>query len=109
MGNELYTANLIVRMTENEKKNLALAASKKGVSISKFVRDSVVNPPSVTRAEYNEIKSMIIYEIRKLGVNINQIAKKYNEYAYVEPSLELLDKMNQIVGLMYEINDKIEE
>ena len=38
MGNELYTANLIVRMTENEKRNLALAASKKGVSISKFVR-----------------------------------------------------------------------
>ena len=38
---------------------------------------------------------MIHYEIRKLGVNINQIAKKYNEYAYVEPSLDLLDKMNQ--------------
>ena len=109
MENELYTANLIVRMTENEKKNLALAASKKGVSISKFVRDSVVNPPSVTRAEYDEIKSMINYEIRKLGVNINQIAKKYNEYAYVEPSLDLLDKMNRIVGLMYEINERIKE
>lgn len=109
MNNEPYTNNLIVRMTDREKRNLALAASKKGVTISKFVRDSVVNPPNVTRAEYNEIKSMINYEIRKLGVNVNQIAKKYNEYAYVEPSLDLLDKLNKIIELMYEINDKIEE
>lgn len=109
MSNELYTSNLIVRMTDREKQNLVMAASKKGVTISKYVRDSVVNPPSVTRAEYNEIKSMINYEIRKLGVNINQIAKKYNEYAYVEPSIDLLDKLNKIIDLMYEINDKIED
>ena len=109
MSNDLYTSSLIVRMTDREKQNLVLAASKKGVTISKYVRDAVVNPPDVTRSEYNEIKSMINYEIRKLGVNVNQIAKKYNEYAFVEPSLDLLDKLNKIIELMGEINDKIEE
>lgn len=109
MSNELYTSNLIVRMTDREKRQLAEVAHHKGVTMSKFVRDSVINPPSVSRSEYNELRKMISYEIRKLGVNVNQIAKKYNEYAYVEPSIDLLDKLNQIISLMYEINNKIEE
>ena len=104
----IYSNHLIVRMTDKEKSMLQEAANRKGVTMSKYVRDACINPPNVTRAEYNEIRSMIHYEIRKLGVNINQIAKKYNEYAYVEPSLDLLDKLNKIIDLMYKITDRIE-
>ncbi len=104
----IYSNHLIVRMTDKEKSMLQEAANRKGVTMSKYVRDACINPPNVTRAEYNEIRAMIHYEIRKLGVNINQIAKKYNEYAYVEPSLDLLDKLNKIIDLMYKITDRIE-
>lgn len=107
MNNMIYTENLIVRMTEKEKKMLAAAAHRQGKNMSQLVRESVLNPPEVTRAEYENIAKMITYEVRKLGVNINQIAKKYNEYAYVEPSLELLSKLNQIVDIMYEIREKV--
>ena len=38
----------------------------------------------------------MIYEINKIGVNINQIAKKYNEHQYVESSADLLDKLDEV-------------
>ena len=39
-------------------------------------------------------------EMHKIGVNINQIAKKYNEHNYVEPSEELLCKLDEVYGMM---------
>jgi hypothetical protein len=41
-------------------------------------------------------KARMIYEINKIGVNINQIAKKYNEHQYVESSADLLDKLDEV-------------
>ena len=76
--------------------------------MSDYVRACILNPPEVSRKEFNAIKAMINYEIRKLGVNVNQIAKKYNEYVYVEPSIELIDKLNKIIDLMFELNIKID-
>lgn len=45
-------------------------------------------------------KARMIYEINKIGVNINQIAKKYNEHQYVEPSADLLDKLDEVYAMM---------
>ncbi len=108
MNEKVYTTNLIVRMTDKEKREVARAASKRGISMSELVRICVLKPPEVSRKEFNTLKRMINYEIRKIGVNVNQIAKKYNEYSYVEPSLDLLSKLNQIIELMYEINGRID-
>ena len=108
MNDKVYTTNLIVRMTDKEKREVARAASKRGISMSELVRICVLKPPEVSRKEFNTLKRMINYEIRKIGVNVNQIAKKYNEYSYVEPSLDVLSKLNQIIELMYEINGRID-
>ena len=45
-------------------------------------------------------KARMIYEINKIGVNINQIAKKYNEHQYVESSADLLDKLDELYAMM---------
>ena len=45
-------------------------------------------------------KARMIYEINKIGVNINQIAKKYNEHQYVKPSADLLDKLDEVYAMM---------
>lgn len=108
MNNDVYNTNLIVRMTDQEKQVVKELATRNGVSMSDYVRACILDPPEVSRKEYNDIKRMINYEIRKLGVNVNQIAKKYNEYAYVEPSIELIDKLNRILDLMYKLNIKID-
>ena len=97
MSKRAFTENVIVRMSTRDKSELMRCAKVRGISMSELIRDSVIHPPQITRSEYNELRRLILYDIRKIGNNINQIAKKYNEYAYVEPSLELMDQMNKII------------
>ena len=49
--------------------------------------------------DYTEQKKLAA-EINKIGVNINQIAKKYNEHNYVEPRADLLEKLDEVYGMM---------
>ena len=104
-----YTENVIVRMSPRDKRELMRCAKARGISMSELIRDSVIHPPQITRSEYNELRRLILYDIRKIGNNINQIAKKYNEYAYVEPSLELMSQMNKIIELMYQVDSRIRD
>ena len=53
----------------------------------------------IIQIDHADIKAMTA-EIQKIGVNINQIAKKYNEHNYVEPSEELLCKLDEVYGMM---------
>ena len=74
-------------MTPEEKAALNEQASLHHKTMSEYIR-SVAKCPRM------------IYEINKIGVNINQIAKKYNEHNYVEPSEELLCKLDEVYGMM---------
>lgn len=69
-------------------------------SMSEYIRSVAKCPPDVTRDEFETSIVRMIYEINKIGVNINQIAKKYNEHNYVEPSEELLCKLDEVYGMM---------
>ena len=85
--NDMKTEMLRVRMTPEEKAALHRQASLHRKSMSEYIR----NVASIVR---------MIYEINKIGVNINQIAKKYNEHQYVEPSADLLDKLDEVYAMM---------
>ena len=67
---------------------------------SEFIRSVAKWPPDVTWDEFDASMGRMIYEINKIGVNINQIAKKYNEHQYVEPSADLLDKLDEVYAMM---------
>ena len=69
-------------------------------SMSVYIRSVAKCPPDVTRDEFDASIVRMIYEINKIGVNINQIAKKYNEHQYVEPSEDLLDKLDEVYAMM---------
>ena len=43
---------------------------------------------------------MMIYEIYKIGVNINLISKKFIELQFVVPSADLLDKLDEVYAMM---------
>lgn len=109
MKTEHRTATLIVRLTPKEKKKLYSVAQQKQVSISEYVRTNIALPPSVTKKEYDNLKLDLIYEIRKIGVNINQIAKKYNEYRLTEASEELIDRMDRVQELVKRVVSSIME
>lgn len=98
--NDMKTEMFRVRMTPEEKAALHRQASLHRKSMSEYIRSVAKCPPDVTRDEFNASIVRMIYEINKIGVNINQIAKKYNEHNYVEPSEELLFKLDEVYGMM---------
>ena len=98
--NDMKTEMLRVRMTPEEKAALHRQASLNRKSMSEYIRGVAKCPPDVTRDEFDASIVRMIYEINKIGVNINQIAKKYNEHQYVEPSADLLDKLDEVYAMM---------
>lgn len=98
--NDMKTEILRVRMTPEEKEALNKQASLHHKTMSEYIRSVAKCPPDVTRDEFESSIVRMIYEINKIGVNINQIAKKYNEHNYVEPSEELLCKLDEVYGMM---------
>ena len=98
--NDMKTEMLRVRMTPEEKAALHRRASLHRKSMSEDIRSVAKCPPDVTRDEFDASIVRMIYEINKIGVNINQIAKKYNEHQYVEPSADLLDKLDEVYAMM---------
>lgn len=98
--NDMKTEILRVRMTPEEKAALNRQASLHHKTMSEYIRSVAKCPPDVTRDEFESSIVRMIYEINKIGVNINQIAKKYNEHNYVEPSEELLCKLDEVYGMM---------
>ena len=89
-----------VRLSKEERDYIEKKSKQKHISVSEYIRICCQAPPPVTRKEFLEIKMELIYQLRKIGVNINQIAKKYNEHNYVEPSEELLCKLDEVYGMM---------
>lgn len=98
--NDMKTEMLRVRMTPEEKAALHRQASLHRKSMSEYIRSVAKCPPDLTRDEFDASIVRMIYEINKIGVNINQIAKKYNEHQYVEPSADLLDKLDEVYAMM---------
>ena len=104
-----YTENIVIRMTVKEKNNLQKHSSENGMTMSEYVRKNVAAPPDITREEFEDLKMEILYELKKIGVNINQIAKKYNEYSYVEPREELLIMMERMEELMKDFMGEVKK
>ncbi len=99
MSGENRTVFVKLRMTPQEKMELQARAKALDMNMSDYIRMVSARPPEVTRKQYDELIDRAIYEVHKIGVNINQIAKKYNENEYVTPSERLLEKMDRVYEL----------
>lgn len=98
--NEIKTEMLRVRMTSEDKQALYRQAQRNHKTMSEYIRAVAKCPPDITRDEFDASIARMIYEINKIGVNINQIAKKYNEYKFVKPSEDLLEKLDEVSEMM---------
>ena len=93
-----------IRLTSNEEKILRQKCFDLGITESDFFR-ALIND-YMPNTNLNKEISKLTYEIRKIGININQIAKVANQtgnvnYIYLEHSKKELDK------LILEIRDKV--
>jgi hypothetical protein len=103
MSKETKTEIVKIRMTAREKTELQKLAGQYDMNMSDYIRRVSARPPNVTRDEFDDSVIRVIYEINKIGVNINQIAKKYNENKYVKPSAELLRMLEKTNELLHSV------
>ena len=97
---EMKTEMLRVRMSPEDKQALYRQARRNQKTMSEYIRAVAKRPPDITRDEFDASIVRMIYEINKIGVNINQIAKKYNEHKFVKPSEDLLNKLDEVSEMM---------
>ncbi|OFX59468.1 MAG: hypothetical protein A2066_03450 [Bacteroidetes bacterium GWB2_41_8] len=74
-----------VRLTRKEKEHLTERCRKEGYrTISDFGRAKLLRKREIRRIEasqeFAELMSKMDFELNKIGVNLNQIAKKLNTY-----------------------------
>ena len=67
------------------------------VNVSAFIREKLFREEIKELAYYRELKNLT-YQIRKIGVNINQIAKVANTYKRVsEEDIRSIQEMQQLL------------
>lgn len=79
-----------------------------GMDISKYVRyiiekDAEKTKPGLITAEERIYRKQIIYEINKIGTNINQIVKNVNSHFYVR------SEKKKLFELMQDVYKKLED
>lgn len=78
MGRKKYNKQFLVRLTAEELEVLESRAKEKKMSISRFLVESGLAKDKILDKEEIERQERAIYHVRKIGVNINQIAYALN-------------------------------
>ena len=81
---------LAAKVTREEAKRIKQIADAKGITVSDLIRRSVLNLPVPERIspekliKKNEVIRQLTYEVNKLGVNLNQIAKYCHKHREID-------------------------
>lgn len=95
------TLRLYVRVTEQELKDIKNKAELAGMSVSEFARQQLSNGQVVAAPSVGFIET--IRELKRIGSNLNQIARKLNALEIL-PGPELkqgVDDIEKIMDLLY--------
>lgn len=86
-----------LRLSEEDREKLIRDAEKTGISESAYLRELINNNSPQSREDLQQIKQLV-YEINKIGENINQITKHVNSGFYSEhEKRKLFALMNTLV------------
>lgn len=89
---ENRTKILILRLTENEKKQAVKRAKDEGITLSSYIRKCVLNEKFVSRTDVQTV-----FELKKIGTNLNQLAKHVNTLPVEENILESLQFLDHYI------------
>ena len=99
MENRKRNVQIIIRVTEEERSLIEEKMRQiPTLNLSAYARKILIDGYIIT-LDLQEVKGHTA-QLQKIGVNINQIAKKYNEHNYVEPRADLLEKLDEVYGMM---------
>ena len=100
-------AGIHIRLTALEKKLLSDRSKREGyLTLSDFGRAKLLRKREIRRIEasqeFSELMSQMDFELNKIGVNLNQIAKKLNTYL----GYQLYSQDKRILNNSYETHKK---
>ena len=109
----IRTFRKTVRFTEDEVKHLEAIAEAKGIPVSELIRKKVLDLPIPDRISPEKLAKRLeefrklLYEVNKIGVNLNQIARYCNKYREVDCEvlaqlIEIKRELKALVQTAYE-------
>ena len=90
-----------IRLTDVEHKNFTKQADELAISLSAFIRFKLNN---INKIKTSKCDKNLVYEINRIGLNLNQIAKYTN-------SKKVLDKiiLEQLIQIEKQLNNILED
>ena len=90
-----------IRLTEDEYKNFTKQADELAISLSEFIRLKLNN---INKIKTSKCDKNLVYEINRIGLNLNQIAKYTN-------SRKIVDKLvlEQLIAIEKQLNKVLKE
>lgn len=91
-----------VRCTEAEKQEIKQKAAQAGLSLTEYIRKMVLHG-KITIRQHKSVDPEVFFQIRKLGINLNQQTKKLNATGALPLELkQLWQKLNAVLDQILE-------
>lgn len=91
-----------VRFSKSEKKYLIDKADQLGMNISTYIRQAVLKDHIISKTDLQTA-----FELKKIGTNLNQLAKHVNSLPVDENILNSLEIIDKYIKELRQITDKL--
>lgn len=92
---------IILRLTEEEKEQAVKAAKEVGLTLSSYVRKMILGNKIVSKTDVQTL-----FELNKIGVNLNQLVRHINMLPVEENIVSSLDDINTFIGELKNITSR---
>lgn len=99
---ENRTKVIILRLTEDEKERAVKRSKEEGITLSSYIRKSILSEKFVSKTDVQTI-----FELKKIGTNLNQLAKHVNSLPVDENILLSLESIDKYIKELRQITDKL--
>lgn len=105
MVTKRYKKSMLVRATEQEVIDLRSRAEEKKLSLSRYLVECGLVKDKILSKEEREREEKAIYHVRKVGVNLNQIAYALNRQESVveKKILEVIEQQEETLKILREV------
>ena len=103
---EQKTARLTFRVTEDEREIIQNASGEASMSFSEYIRSKVFTPEEAWRRDKKtkEFMQSLLYEINRIGNNINQLARAANAKGFASRQ-----DIQNVIGHLRDVEKKTGE
>lgn len=93
---------IILRLTEEEKEQAVKAAKEVGLTLSSYVRKMILGNKIVSKTDVQTL-----FELNKIGVNLNQLVRYINMLPVEENIVSSLDDINTFIRELKNITSRL--